>query len=123
MWRPIVSPLFLISILLYIVVHYCRNQGILLPEYMNSYLTDFLCMPIILTFCLLGVRFFKKLPEFQLSVTMIVGMTAFYAVLFEFVLPNSNNQYTVDPIDVVMYTAGAVLYYFIFRKKSVLYYS
>ena len=116
MKSPIFSPFFSISVFLYLIVRISRYGFFDLPVFINSYLTDFLCMPIILTLSLVGVRWIKKIPEFILSPVMIFGMTGFYALLFEVILPQYSSKYTQDPIDFILYFCGALLYWFLNRK-------
>ena len=103
---------------LYAFVHIARMVGSPIINWVNSYLTDFLCMSIILTLCLVGVRFIKRIPHFVLTPAMIFGMTLFYAILFEYILPIANPSYTSDHLDVVMYFAGAGLYWFLWSREG-----
>jgi hypothetical protein len=75
-------------------------------------------MPLILTICLVGVRYFKKIPRFKLSVAMIFGMTLFYALLFEWLLPLNNLQYRADIVDVGLYFLGALVYFLLWQKST-----
>ncbi|NOQ73082.1 MAG: hypothetical protein GQ574_13840 [Crocinitomix sp.] len=115
MFKPLLKPYFLIAITLYIIVRLGRLGWYAPNEWLNNYLNDFLCMPIILTICLVGVRFIKRIPKFHLTPIMIFGMTTFYAILFEYILPNSNPIYTADFVDVAMYFAGALFYWVYWR--------
>jgi hypothetical protein len=76
-------------------------------------------MPIILTICLVGVRYFKKIPSFKLSVAMIFFMTLFYALLFEWVLPLNNFHYRADLLDVGLYFLGAFVYFLIWQNQTI----
>lgn len=67
---------------------------------------------------MVGVRYLKRLPHFQLNPLMIFGMTAFYAFLFEYILPNSSPLYVADFVDVIMYAAGAVFYWLYWMINS-----
>ena len=118
MFRPFFKPYFLIALALYLIVRMGRLGWYTPNDWVNSYLNDFLCMPIILTICLVGVRYLKRIPQFKLSPVMIFGMTAFYAFLFEFVLPNSNRIYTADWVDVIMYFLGAFFYWAYWKRVS-----
>lgn len=117
--KALLQPVFVISVFLYLMVRVARLGAFELPSLINSYLTDFLCMPIILTLSCIGVRLVKRLPNLRLTRFMIFGMTSFYALLFEYFLPNQNKIYTSDPWDVVMYFSGAVLY-FQFQRMNLL---
>lgn len=118
-FRPFLLTYFIVSVGLYFLVHFFRFLNQPLPLLINSYLTDFLCMPIVLTICLVGVRAIKKIPDFKLTLSMIVGMTVFYAVLFELILPMFYPIYHADFVDLFMYVLGAFMYFLIWRKSSV----
>ena len=118
MCKPLIKPYFIIAIFLYLIVHLGRFGWYNPVDWINSYLTDFLCMPIILTICLVSVRILKRIPHFCLTVSMISGMTLFYTVIFEYLLPKLNANYTADWLDVVMYFAGASLYMFIWKREE-----
>jgi len=109
--KALLQPVFVICVSLYLLVRVARLGAIELPILINSYLTDFLCMPIILTLSCIGVRFVKRLPSFHLNSFMIFGMTSFYALLFEYFLPNQNKIYSADSWDVVTYFSGALFYF------------
>ena len=117
-FRPLLRAYFIVSVVLYLFVHFFRYVNKPLPVLVNYYLTDFLCMPIILTFCLAGVRYFKKIPHFKLSILMILGMTTFYALLFELFLPLNNHQYHADLLDVGLYFLGAFFFFIIWQKST-----
>ena len=110
MWRPLIHPIFLVAVVAYLMVRINRQGWINLPTLLNDYLADLVCMPIILCFCLVGVRWIKKIPQFWLSWRMILSMTLFYAIIFEWLLPLKSNEYTGDILDVVMYFVGALVY-------------
>ena len=118
MFKPLGKVYFLVSLLVYTSIYVFRRVNIQLPELLNSYLTDFLCMPVILTLCLVGVRWIKKIPKFHLTAAMIFTMTAFYALFFEWYLPYQNTNYTADLGDVIMYFTGALVYWLIWRFEK-----
>lgn len=117
MLRRLFHPLFLLSVSLYIGVRLWRLSEFSIPSSINGYVTDLVCMPIILTLCLIGVRVLKKVPHYELNAVQIFSMTAFYAILFEYYLPSSNSIYTADFFDVIAYFTGATIYYFVFQQS------
>ena len=117
-FRPFLRTYFIVSVALYLFVHFFRFVNRPLPALVNNYLTDFLCMPIILTISLIGVRYFKKIPSFKLSLLMILGMTVFYALLFEWFLPLNKIRYRADLVDVVFYFLGAFGYFLLWQKST-----
>ncbi|CAM4146119.1 hypothetical protein [Gillisia limnaea] len=92
-----------------------------MPTWITSYVNDFLCMPVVLTICLKTVHFIKKDNAILLPILPIITLTSFYAIYFEWYLPQVENRYTSDWIDVLMYFCGALLFYsfqFISSKKK-----
>ncbi|WP_242404056.1 hypothetical protein [Formosa agariphila] len=87
-----------------------------LPKWIRFYVNDALCMPLVLSFCLIGVRFIKADQNIYLPVLSIVLLTLFYAVIFEWWLPQSNPRYTADWIDVGLYVLGSFVFS-IFQRK------
>jgi len=114
--KPLIRSYFILSVILYILVRLGHLGYYELPRLINNYLSDFLCMPIILTISLVGVRLIKRIPDFTLSPFMIFGMTTFYAVFFEFYLPRTSAIYTSDGFDVLMYYSGAFTYWLMWIK-------
>lgn len=118
MFKPLFDRLFIIAVLAYAVVRLARLNVYTLPNWINGYLSDLVCMPIVLTLALVGVRFFKRLPNYQLTSPMIFGLTVGYSIYFEWVLPNTSSAYTADKLDVAFYFIGAVVYWGYWRKKK-----
>jgi hypothetical protein len=78
-----------------------------LPSWINSYVNDFLCMPILLYLCRYVVRFLRSDSELLLPYPPIFLLTLFYAVYFEAYLPDIDPRYTADIHDVFLYFAGS----------------
>lgn len=116
MWRPILNPLFFFMLLVYVGIHIGRMGRYTLPQFVNNYVTDLICMPVILSMCLVGVRIIKKRPSYKLNFIMIYGMTSFYAFYFEYYLPKNSLKYTADIWDVVMYFSGATFFLLTYQK-------
>lgn len=81
-----------------------------LPVWIENYGTDLLCMPIILTLVLVGVRLIKKDDQLVLPLFSILIITIFWSVYFEYYLPQKSDGHTADIWDVVMYTTGSVAF-------------
>ena len=101
------------------MTRYLRSTDLELPFFIKKHLTDLICLPIILTICLVGVRVIKRLPNYTLTPFMIISMTVFYAVLFEYLAPLNNPNQIGDWIDALVYCIGGVGYLFIQRRVSV----
>jgi len=78
--------------------------------WVNHYLADFLCMPIVLMVAEKAIKTLKKNPDFKLSLLKVGVGAVYFSVLFELVLPALNEKYTQDPKDVIMYFLGAGLF-------------
>jgi len=111
------KPLFLLALGLYITVQIWRKTEIPIPLLINNYFTDLLCLPIVLTICLAGVRLVKKIPQFELTISMIIVMTVYFSILFEIILPRYSKNYTGDYLDILCYGAGALLFHLVRRYK------
>ncbi len=109
----LLSPYFIGGWILYTSVRICRSHEINIPDWINGYLTDFLCMPLVFMICLAGVRVIKRNPQIEISKWMILILFAEYTIIFEWILPAKSQIYTADILDVVMYAAGSILFYFL----------
>lgn len=81
------------------------------PPFFSHYFADLLCIPLLLSYTLLFMRWVKQEPDLQLSPTMILVGVAYVSVVFEWVLPHFFSRYTADSWDVVMYGIGGIFYY------------
>ena len=109
-------PLFLGSVLLASFIFLAHKLHIPLPNWVRFYFNDFLCMPIVLSTCLMILRFCKKTETLYVPLSVILGLSAYFALHFEWLLPQFNERYTSDFIDVILYFTGALLFY-IFQKR------
>lgn len=88
-----------------------------MPWWVNFYVNDFLCMPVVLTISLKAVQFLKKDFSIRLPLLLVLTLTSFYAIYFEYFLPQVEARYTADWLDVVMYFSGALIFYILqFRR-------
>jgi hypothetical protein len=109
------KPYFIVLVILYFIVRLSLAYGVELSLFFKNHFTDLLCMPIVLTICLAFVRLIKKLPTYLLTPLMIISMTVFYAVLFEYLAPLNNPNQTGDWLDVLMYGLGGIEFWLIQR--------
>ena len=82
-----------------------------LPEIINNYANDLLCLPLVLGSILYIIRRLKNDSNFQLPLVFILLMATYYSVYFEYYLPSYNSRYTSDWIDVGLYFLGAFAFY------------
>ena len=94
------------------LIHLAQQWSLALPLWVNNYMNDFFCMPIVLFVCQYAVRKLKSHLKFRLSLPLILSVTLYYAIYFEYYLPKINPRYTADPLDVVLYFLGALFFYF-----------
>ncbi|MFT4781724.1 MAG: hypothetical protein ACJAZK_002633 [Psychroserpens sp.] len=110
--NSIVLALCLVALLVYLA----SWLPIKLPSCVVFYLNDLLCMPIVLSVCLAMVRLYKKANNLYAPIAIVYGLTFFYTVYFEWVLPQINERYTGDLIDICLYFAGATIF-LVFQKR------
>lgn len=89
-----------------------------LPELVNNYVNDLLCMPLLLGALTFLLRRLKGDKDFRFSLLFVLFMASYYSVYFEYYLPKVNPRYTADWIDVVLYFTGAIAYFLLEGKKS-----
>lgn len=104
---------FLINVFLAVCVYGLILSNTPVPDWVRFYAADFLCMPIVLSICLWGVRAWKSDANLRLSLFNILSVVGFYSVYFEVYLPPRNQRYTADIWDVGMYLGGALLFYLV----------
>ncbi|MCR9181876.1 MAG: hypothetical protein NXH73_03025 [Flavobacteriaceae bacterium] len=105
--KPIVLFIFTSAFAVYLM----QYLSIQLPELINNYYNNLLCMPLVLTTCLIVLQFIKKNNRLTIPIFAIASVTLYYILYFEWYLPNVNKRYTSDPIDGVLYVIGAIGFY------------
>ncbi len=105
--KPIVIIMFLTALTVYLL----QQFGFQLPELINNYYNNLLCIPLVLTICLIVLQFIKKNNKLTIPIFAITSMTLYYILYFEWYLPKVNERYTSDPIDSVLYVIGAIGFY------------
>lgn len=98
---------------IFITVEWLRSINATVPDWVYFYLTDFLCMPVVLTICLKAVHLVKKDNKITIALYPILALTAVYSLYFELILPRISERYTADFLDVLMYFTGSLLFYFL----------
>jgi hypothetical protein len=110
--REFRHPLFLALAALYALVlgaqHWAPGW---LPGVLNSYLTDVACLPLELTLALVVLRYgYFRRPAFVLPTAWIGAAWLVTAAWFELLLPRLRPGATADPLDVLAYALGALLF-------------
>ena len=98
---------FTIFLMVASVIYGMQIGGFPLPFWMNDYVNDFLCMPIVLVICRGVVRRIKSNADLSLPLGPVLVLTVFYAFFFEVYLPEFHLRYTRDVIDVLLYFSGS----------------
>lgn len=112
------TPIFWISLVMFIISQLLEANGIFIP-WVHSYLDDILCSPIVLGFALfMQQQFTYRNPKYVLTKGMIVLFVAWYSLIFEVLLPLKASRFHSDFFDVIAYSIGAYLYY-VYGNKPV----
>jgi len=104
---------FLVFIGIASTVYIAQQFSFSIPQLINNYLNDLLCMPIVLKICKYAIRFIKKDEHITIPIKISFTLTVLYALYFEFLLPKFNNRYTADVIDVILYFVGLLFFLWI----------
>ena len=88
-----------------------------LPGFINNYVNDFLCLPLVLGALTFIIRYLKKDKDFKFPLFFVLLLATYYSVYFEYYLPKVNRRYTADSIDVVLYFASAIAFFIIQNNK------
>jgi hypothetical protein len=108
MIKTLSNPVFLVCLLLAIVNQILEKIFAVFIPIVHSYLDDFLCFPIVLTLGLAAYRWYN--PQYKLTAWHIRPVVLFYALYFEWYLPQISTAYTSDIVDVLMYVLGALIF-------------
>jgi len=108
--RKFYFPVFLVTA---VSIFSAQKAGIVLPEYLNNHVNDFLCLPLVLYIGQFCMRIIRSDSTLQLPISLLLCITVYYAVYFEYYLPNVNARYTGDPVDVMLYFFGMLFFYIV----------
>jgi len=110
---------FIGSIIIYVLVRVFRSfSWVKLPNFLLYNLTDFLCLPILLTITHIFIKILFPKQLFKISLIQIGLLALFYSVLFEYILPKYSVKHTADYIDVLMYFLGGG-YYWLYKNIKI----
>ena len=105
--------IFLVGLIVYLIQLQFKWHHQYLPHWINDYLADLLCIPLLLSTTLFVLRRIKKSPQLNLTPAMIFFTCAYVSFAFEFLLPRISTRYTSDILDVVAYFVGGFGYYIV----------
>lgn len=109
MRNVILSYYFLSHLLVYIVYNLVR-MSFDSSMFLDGYLNDYLCFPLVLSLILMETRYVKKDQNVQLPLISIVFLFLYWSAYFEWYLPQHNPRYTADYIDILMYALGCTTF-------------
>ena len=95
-----------------------KGLGIHIPI-IDPYLDSLLAMPIILSFLLLEKQIlFRKGDHYRLTVFEVTVATLFISLVSEWLFPSLSKKFTHDWIDIILFIAGAIIFYFTINRKA-----
>lgn len=109
-------PIFLCSVLLAAAIYLGQRLDVSLPDWINFYVNDFLCMPIVLSLCLVVLRIIKKDETLYVPLIVVLALTVYFSLYFEWLMPQLNTRYTSDVMDVVLYFISATIFFKLQKK-------
>lgn len=109
-------PLFYMSVLIASAIYLAQRFQLPIPNWISFYVNDFLCMPIVLSLCLALIRRIKNSETLYVPLTVVLALTTYFSLYFEWFMPQINTRYTTDFIDIILYFLGAGLFFY-FQKK------
>lgn len=110
--RVLQNPYFLTACLLFWANQYLEKiEGIYLP-FVHAYLDDILAMPVVLGITLQVFQWIHpQRAKFRFTPVQVLVGWLYFSFLFEFLLPKWSDIYVSDPLDVLMYGLGSLLFY------------
>jgi len=80
------------------------------PEWVSSYGDDLLCLPLVLSVVLTVHRLSLRSGRFTLPVFHGLLAVVLFGILFEGILPLTGARAVADPLDIIMYLAGFLVF-------------
>jgi hypothetical protein len=108
---------FTVCLLIYLTIQLARYIKILPLGFLNNYLTDLVCMPVVLCLVLALLRVIKRSPHLILPWHSVLLVLVYWSWYFEWYLPGTSSKFTGDFVDVLMYIMGAFSF-IIFQRKE-----
>lgn len=109
---------FVFSILLGTFIYFAQKLSIQLPRIVRFYVNDFLIIPIILTTSLFILRWSRNNKSYKISFWIILYLCTLYSIIFEYYLPQFHPRYTADSIDVILYFASGLIFYYLQKNNN-----
>lgn len=97
-------------LLCYLILFLSKKMGLYFPDLINSYASDLLCIPIVLSIARSCIAYWINDATFKLNRWQITFTAIALIVCFEIILPQYSSVYTADKFDALMYILGAILF-------------
>ena len=92
-------------------IYLAQQLKLPIPNWINFYINDFLCMPIILSLCLAVLRIIKKPETLYVPLIIVLALTTYFAICFEWLVTQISTRDTRDISDTILYYLGAILFF------------
>lgn len=113
------NPIFIFASIAFWANQYLeKSMRIFVPLY-HSYGDDLMAMPVVFGLCLQLMRWFHPMGD-QLTFSnkqVLIGLV-YFSVVFEIILPLVSKTYTADPIDVLCYGLGTIVFLKFMNKPA-----
>ncbi|EAZ82225.2 hypothetical protein [Algoriphagus machipongonensis] len=106
------NPLFIFASLAFWLNQYFeKSLGVFIPFY-HSYGDDLMAMPVVFGICLQVMRWIhpSKMELVFTKKQLFIGLL-YFSIIFELVLPRVSTTYTADPLDVLCYATGTLMFF------------
>ncbi|GGG02950.1 hypothetical protein [Pontibacter amylolyticus] len=113
-WHTL-SPLFWVLAAVYLGHLVWRWLELPRPWWVQHYLDDLLCLPLVLTVTLFILRFFYG-PQLRISWYHVAFTAIYFSLAFEVFFPKFMPRYTSDWVDAALYAVGGVVFYRFLNK-------
>ena len=111
-------PIYIIvSIVLFSLNKLAEIMEYPLHDFITSYLDDLLFMPVCLWITQTTIRLIKH-PFFQFSLLQSIIVLIYISILFEYLIPKWKPYFISDPLDILMYTFGMLIFLLLNRKQT-----
>lgn len=112
--RNIVTIVFFIAAILLFVIKNAFHSSVLAVNVMN----DIIAIPVFLI-VMNFLMCFVYGREFRMNFFYIIGTVLTIGFLFEVLFPMISDSATSDPLDMIWYSVGGILYWLIYCTKKV----
>ncbi|WP_425636750.1 magnesium citrate secondary transporter [Algoriphagus yeomjeoni] len=113
------NPIFIFTSLAFWTNQYLeKSLGIYVPFY-HSYGDDLMAMPVVFGICLQLMRWWHpKQGELTFDTKQVIVGLVYFSLVFEVLLPLKSSTYTSDPLDVLCYVIGTLVFHKFMNKPA-----